>query len=104
MLSPIKSMVLAVATSTMALPTLAFAADLPLPTVGHVRHQPAFSACCPCGCLHVNYVYHREVRTTYGTGFDPRNFDQTQPYYYLGRLRAYPRYWVEANPLPCPEC
>ena len=34
-----------------------------------------------------------------GTGFDPRNFDTTEPHYYLGRMRAYPRYWVSAGPL-----
>jgi len=52
----------------------------------------------PCGCLHVSYVFHRELRSTYGLSFDPRNFDQTRPYYYFGALRAYPRYWI-AEPL-----
>lgn len=52
--------------------------------------------CGPCGCLHVGYAYHRELRSTYGLNFDPRNFDQTQPYYFFGPVRAYPRYWCDA--------
>ena len=51
----------------------------------------------PCGCLQVSYDYHREMRMTYGTGFDPRNFDTTEPYYYFGRVRAYPQFWVEGQ-------
>jgi len=51
--------------------------------------------CGRCGCLHVTYDYHRELESTYGLGFDPRNFDQTQPYFYLGPVRAYPHYWCE---------
>jgi hypothetical protein len=51
----------------------------------------------PCGCLHVSHVFHRELRTTYGLSFDPRNFDQTEPHYYFGAIRAYPRYWVDAG-------
>jgi hypothetical protein len=53
--------------------------------------------CGPCGCLHVAYDYHRELRSTYGTGFDPRNFDETQPYYYYGSVRAWPRYWCDVQ-------
>jgi hypothetical protein len=52
--------------------------------------------CGPCGCLHVGHAYHRELRSTYGLNFDPRNFDQTQPYYFLGPVRAYSRYWCDA--------
>jgi hypothetical protein len=37
------------------------------------------------------------LRSTYGVSFDPRNFDQTQPYYYFGQVRAYPRFWCDAN-------
>ena len=71
----------------------AYAADLPSPPwAAHAR-------CGPCGSLHVGYVYHRELRSTYGVGFDPRNFDQTQAYYYFGPVRAYPRYWVDADPV-----
>jgi hypothetical protein len=65
------------------------------------RHHHRASWCGACECLYVSYVYHRELRTTYGTGFDPRNFDQTQPYYYFGPVRAYPRYWVNAEPVQC---
>lgn len=72
----------------------AAAADLPNPR----HHNPALG-CGPCGCLHVSYVYHRELESTYGLNFDPRDFDRTEPYYYLGRLRAYPRYWADADPM-----
>ena len=98
MSKPILSAVLMVTAGAMA-STSAFAAELTLPTAVHVRHH-AVHVYDPCGCLHVSYVYHRELRATYGTGFDPRNFDQTEPYFYLGRVRAYPRYWVSADPLP----
>ena len=53
--------------------------------------------CGPCGCPHVAYVYHPELRSTYGLAFDPRNFDQTQPYYYFGPVRAWPRYWCDVQ-------
>jgi hypothetical protein len=83
-----------------AVPISAAAAELlPAPAAPHVRYRHAAPCCGPCGCLHVSYVYHRELRSTYGTGFDPRNFDQTQPYYYFGRVQAYPRYWVSVEPL-----
>lgn len=55
------------------------------------------SECGPCGCVHVTYDYHRELRSTYGIAFDPRNFDQTQPYYYFGPVRAWPRYWCDVQ-------
>ena len=61
--------------------------------------------CGPCGCLQVTFVYHRALLTTYGTGFDPRNYDMTQPHYYFSRsLHAYPRYSVNGMMLPdqCP--
>ena len=71
----------------------AYAADLPSPPwAAHAR-------CGHCGSLHVGYVYHRELRSTNGLGFDPRNFDQTQPHYYFGPVRAYPQYWVDAAPV-----
>ncbi len=68
------------------------AADLGVPA-------PAAEAseCGPCGCVQVTYDYHRELRSTYGLAFDPRNFDQTQPYYYFGPVRAYPRYWCDVE-------
>jgi hypothetical protein len=69
------------------------AAELP---VRGARSHHAVAWCGPCGCLRVSYVYHREILTTYGTGFDPRNYDQTRPHFYLGAVRRYPRYWVEA--------
>jgi hypothetical protein len=72
---------------------------LPPPPIVHASHHHAVRWCGPCGCLHVRYAYHRELRSTYGLDFDPRNFDQTEPYFYLGRTRAYPRYWVSADPM-----
>jgi hypothetical protein len=44
----------------------------------------------------VTYVYHRDLRQTYGTGVDPRNYDETEPHYYFGPVRRYVRfcrYW-----------
>ena len=81
------------------LPASAVAAELLPPAVAHVRHHHVTLCCSSCSCLHVSYVYHRELRSTYGLSFDPRNFDQSEPYYYFGRLRAYPRYWVDADPM-----
>lgn len=57
--------------------------------------------CGPCGCTNVVYVYHREMRSTYGLGYDPRNYDATQPRYYFGPMRAYPRYLAEGLPASC---
>ena len=65
--------------------------------------RPAY--CGPCGCLQVAYVYHRALLSTYGTGFDPRNYDATEPHYYFSRtMHAYPRYFVDGVPVPdqCP--
>jgi hypothetical protein len=30
------------------------------------------------------------LESTYGTGFDPRNYDTTEPHHYLGPVRAWP--------------
>jgi hypothetical protein len=51
--------------------------------------------CGCCGCLGVTYNYHRELRAGYGTAFDPRNYDQTEPKYHFGKVRAYPEYWSD---------
>ena len=100
MSKPIILAMVTAATVAMAGLTSAFAAEL-LPSPGvQLGHRHARFACGPCGCLYVSYVYHRELRSTYGTGFDPRNYDQTEPHFYLGRMRAYPRYWVSADPAP----
>jgi hypothetical protein len=80
-------------------PISTFAAELFPRAVTHVRPHRAAPFCGPCGCLRVSYVYHRELRTTYGLSFDPRNFDQTEPYYHFGAVRVYPRYWVDAAPV-----
>lgn len=91
-LSTLEAAVLALAGLT-ATRLAATAADLPNP-----HHHNLTIGCGPCGCLHVSYLYHRELQSTYGLNFDPRDFDRTEPYYYLGRLRAYPRYWVDGDP------
>jgi hypothetical protein len=88
-------LVLAGVASALALmaPSLLGAAELEVPPQAVA---PARGADCgPCGCLSVTYVHHRELRATYGLGFDPRNYDTTQPHYYLGPERAYPRYFVD---------
>lgn len=72
------------------------AADLPLRAGRH--YAPHY--CGPCGCLRVSYVYHSDIRSTYGLSFDPRNYDQTEPHFYPGPVRAYPRYSVAGCPLP----
>jgi hypothetical protein len=77
----------------LASPSPLRAADLLAPA------RVAQAQCGPCGCLTVTYVYHRELRSTYGAGFDPRNFDTTQPHYYFGPMRAYPRYFVDGAPV-----
>jgi hypothetical protein len=75
------------------------AAELPLPQAqGPVATRS--ENCGPCGCLQVTYDYHRELRTTYGLNYDPRNFDTAEPYFYFGRVRAYPRYFADGMPLP----
>src|ERR1700730_10161323 len=48
---------------------------------------------CRCGRPNVAYVYHRDLRQTYGSHFDPRNYDQTEPHYYFGPVRRYARYY-----------
>jgi hypothetical protein len=73
----------------------AIAADLAVPArVSAEQVAP----CGRCGCLHVTWEHHRVLESTYGLDYDPRNFDQTEPYYYLGRVKAYPQFWVEADP------
>ena len=93
---------IAVAIAGLVLPGLVRAAELPVRArIGHPRIHTLY--CGPCGCLGVAYVYHREIRSTYGLGFDPRNYDTTQPHFYLGRMRAWPRYFVRGGPFrgPC---
>jgi hypothetical protein len=81
----------AVAVCTMV-PAGAKAADLP---GRFARHWGPSCGCC--GCLGVTYDYHRELRSTYGAHFDPRNYDQTEPHYHFGRVRAYPHYWTDVG-------
>ena len=90
---PIRSMLMAAifATAGAVAPGPSMAADLQ-------ALAPAQPRCCGrCGCLQVSHVRHRELRSTYGTAFDPRNFDTTEPHYYFGPVRTYPRYWASAD-------
>jgi hypothetical protein len=91
----IPALLLAAASGLIAMPSSATAAELtvppPAPRVHHAEE------CGPCGCVRVSYDYHRELRSTYGLAFDPRNFDQTQPYYYFGAVRPYPRFWCDVD-------
>jgi hypothetical protein len=80
----------------------AAAADLRVPP--RVAGAHVWPRCGPCGCLQVRYVYHRTLESTYGLSFDPRNYDQTEPHYYLGRVRAYPRYFVDGVPIDPGPC
>jgi len=73
------------------------AAEAPLPPP--VAQAPRSANCGPCGCLQAGFHYHRVLESTYGTAFDPRNDDQTEPHYYWGRVRAYPRYFVDGIPV-----
>lgn len=86
----------AAALCVLIAPSLPSAAELPLPT-----NEPRVAAedCGPCGCLQATYVHHPELRSTYGLNFDPRNYDTTEPHFYLGPVRAYPRYFVDGVPV-----
>jgi hypothetical protein len=78
------------------------AAELEVPR--GVAHAYVGPYCGPCGCLQVTYVRHRVIETTYGTGFDPRNYDETEPHYYLGRVHRFPRYFVDGVPAGPGSC
>jgi hypothetical protein len=84
---------LAAVICTMGVPAATKAADRDLSARGGIARHAGPSCGC-CGCLGVTYDYHRELRSTYGAHFDPRNYDQTEPHYYFGSVRAYPRYWT----------
>jgi hypothetical protein len=82
---------------TLTLSSPLGATELPMPSINYAGIAPPVY-CGPCGCLSVAYNYHPELRSTYGLSFDPRNYDTTQPHYYFGRVRAYPRYYVDGVP------
>jgi hypothetical protein len=68
---------------------------------GHVsRGAPVYKYEDSCGCLIMTYDYHRELKYTYGPYVDPRSFDQTEPHYYYGAVKAYPRYWSTRTAQP----
>lgn len=73
------------------------AAELSVP--GHAAYVQNPPDCGPCGCLTVKYVDHHVVESTYGAGFDPRNFDTTEPHFYLGPVHRFPRYFVNGVPV-----
>lgn len=88
------AMALSITAISLSCHAPAGAAELRVPRT----HAGRLAHCGPCGCLRVAYVYHRELRSTYGLNFDPRNYDTTRPHYYFGRVRAWPRYFVEGGP------
>jgi hypothetical protein len=88
--------VAAVALVTALLPYSAKAADTVAPLPGY--HHRVFHYKDSCGCLHLTYHYHRELRFTYGAFSDPRSFDTQEPYFYYGPVKAYPEYFVEVYP------
>ena len=85
----------AVGTITLTLSSSLSATELPAPSNANYAGIGALVYCGPCGCLRVAYAYHPELRSTYGLSFDPRNYDTTEPRYYLGRVRAYPQYYID---------
>jgi hypothetical protein len=91
------AIVLLALAGAFTVPSLALAADL---TVAKAAEASAEPPCGPCGCLTVTYVRHRELRSTYGAGFDPRNFDTAEPHYFFGAMKEYPRYYVDGAPIP----
>jgi len=66
----------------------------------HLGSEPIYHYEDSCGCLSVTFEHHRELRYTYGAHVDPRSFDQTEPYYYYGPMKAYPRYWSTRTAQP----
>jgi hypothetical protein len=52
----------AVTAAGVPAPVSAVAAELLPSAVAHVRHQHSAPWYGPCGCLHVSYDYHRELR------------------------------------------
>jgi hypothetical protein len=80
------------------------AAEMAVPEEAPVAMGPPSQDCGPCGCLQVTYVYHRDLRSTYGLGFDPRSYDQTEPHYFLGPIRPYPQYFVDGIPVGGRSC
>jgi hypothetical protein len=92
MMALLAGVIIAIAASRTAL-----GAELQIPPAAHARQYQQAISCGPCGCLHVTWTYHRVLLSTYGLGFDPRNFDTTQPFFHYGALRAYPHFWCEIN-------
>jgi len=71
----------------------------------HRHHARAFQAPVyhyedSCGCMVMTVEYHRELKYTYGSHMDPRSFDQTEPFYYYGAIKGYPRYWTTRTAQP----
>jgi hypothetical protein len=82
---------LAVTTSAMAWSAPIRAADMTLDR--YAVRQSVIRHCEDiCSCWTTTYVRHRVLLSTYGAGFDPNNYDFTEPHYFFGGERAYPRY------------
>jgi hypothetical protein len=80
------------------------AAELGVPTAEAPAAVEPAQNCGPCGCLQVTYVYHAQIQSTYGLGFDPRNYDTTEPHFYLGPVKPYPHYFVDGVPVSGGSC
>lgn len=83
--------------SALVFAATAGAADLEAPRPGPNAAAPA--TCGRCGCLAVEYVAHPQLESTYGLAYDPRNFDTAEPYFYMGPVRRYPRFFVDGVPV-----
>ncbi len=68
----------------------------------HAAHARAHVSrhCGRCGCPRVAYVHHRELESTYGLDYDPRNYNTTKPHFYPGRMRSYTQYFVYGVTVP----
>lgn len=97
MLKPIMMAVLAGLTIAISGSRVVLGAELQIPPAAHAHQYQEAHTCGPCGCLHVTWTYHRVLLSTYGIGFDPRNFDTAQPYFHYGAVRAYPHFWCEID-------
>src|SRR5262249_6097370 len=76
--------------ATLGLTATVEAADLT--ASGRLRDAPrvvSSGSVCPC---YSYAVRHRALLSTYGAGFDPNNYDFTEPHYFLGPVRTYRRY------------
>jgi hypothetical protein len=68
------------------------AADLPSRHLTAEVPARRLDGICPC---YTYTVRHRVMLSTYGAGFDPNNYDMTEPHYFLGPFKTFRRYTNE---------